>query len=191
MRDGVGYLARSPVARWLTVGLSSLNVFLSPVIGIGVALQVAQSGWGASWVGIAEASFAVGAIAGSIAGIRWRRRHVAAQAFWMLVVQGAALAVIGVPNRGTLVAAMFIVGVTAGTASVWISGVFQQTIAASHLGRVSAVSQLGDLTLTPLTLPLFGVAVGLTSVPTATLACGLAMSALCLFFARQPAIRNL
>lgn len=191
LRDGLGYVARTPAVRWLLLGLSCLNVFIAPVIGIGVALRVTRSSWGPSWVGLAEASLAVGAIVGSIGAIRWRSGHLAARGFWLLVVQGASLAVIGIPARATLLAAMFVVGVTAGTASVWISAVFQQTIAAGHLGRVSAVSQLGDLVFTPLTLPLFGVLVATTSVLTATISCGLAMSALCLLFAVHPEIRRL
>ena len=191
LRDGLSYVAHTPRARWLTLGLSSLNVFITPVIGIGVALRVARSSWGPSWVGIAEASSAVGAIVGSISAIRWRHGRLAARGFWVLVSQGGALAMIGIPTRASLVAAMFAVGITAGMASVWISSVFQQTIAASQLGRASAVSQLGDLILTPLTIPLFGLVVGTTSVLTATITCGIAMSALCLYFALRPEIRSL
>ena len=190
-REGISYLVCAPAAGWLTLGLSSLNVFVSPVIAVGVALRVARSGWGASWVGIAEASFALAAIAGSTVAIRWRRGHLATRAFWLLALQGIALTGVGVASRISLITAMVIIGAVAGMASVWLSGLFQQTIEPSYLGRVSAISQLGDLSLTPLMLPLFGVIVAGTSLLTATAACGVAMTVLCTFFALRPAIRGL
>lgn len=191
LRGGVSYLRRTPSARWLTAGLSSLNVFLTPVVGVGVALRVGRSGWGAAWVGAAEASLAAGAITGSLVAIGRRRGAVAGRAFWVLAIQGLALCAVGVPTRACLIAGMFTVGLTSGSASVWLSGVFQQTIAATHLGRVSSVSQLGDLVLTPIAMPLFGFAVAADGVWPATAASGMGMTALCLFFATRPAIRAL
>lgn len=191
MRDGLSYLRRTPGAKWLTAGLSSLNVLLTPVIGVGVAVRVTRSGWGATWLGVMEASLAAGAITGSLIAIRHRKGALAKQSFRALAAQGLALGAIGVPARACVTLAMFAVGLTSGLASVWLSGVFQQTIAPTHLGRVSSMSQLGDLTLTPVALPLFGFAVASAGVLLATVVCGFGMTTLCLFFATRPAIRVL
>lgn len=191
LKDGLSYLARTPTARTLTLGLCALNVFSTPVIAIGVAMRVSDAGWGPTWVGIAEAALAVGAIAGSVLAIRWRGDHLARRAFWTLVLQGVALAAIGLPTRPTLIAGMIMVGVTAGLASVWLGGTFQATIAANYLGRVSSANQLGDLALTPLVLPAFGAIAGRFDLLVATLICGIAMAILCSYFATRQEIRTL
>jgi DHA3 family macrolide efflux protein-like MFS transporter len=74
---------------------------------------------------------------------------------------------------------------------VWLSAAFIRVIEPSHLGRVSSVSSLGDMTLMPLSVPALGAVAGATSVLTATAAFGLSMSALCLWFATRRAMRSL
>ena len=56
------------------IGLTALNVFVAPVTGLGVALRVSGSGWGAHWLGIADACLAAGAIVGSLAASAGSRR---------------------------------------------------------------------------------------------------------------------
>jgi MFS transporter, DHA3 family, macrolide efflux protein len=189
--DGMQYLRRHDTAKLFVIGLTALNVFVTPVTGLGVALRVSGSGWGAHWLGIADACLAAGAILGSLVGIRWQPTYGAAAAFRMLVVQGLAIAAVGVGRRPVLVVAMAVLGFTAGAASVWLSAAFIRTIEASHLGRVSSVTSLGDMTLMPLSVPALGAVVRATSVLTATLVFGLAMSALCGWFVTRRAIRAL
>ncbi|MFT4081618.1 MAG: MFS transporter [Nocardioides sp.] len=191
LRSGWDYLRQTPVARVFLIGLAALNVFVTPVFSVGVALRVSHSHWGAGWLGASEATFAVGAIAGSLAGIRWQGDHLPRRSFVFLALQGVGLASVGLPSRVALVAGMALVGVTAGLASVWLSGSFQRIISPSHLGRVSSVSNLGDLVLTPATVPLFGLIAGWSSVLVATMCSGLAMSALCAVFAINKQIRTL
>jgi MFS transporter, DHA3 family, macrolide efflux protein len=189
--DGMRYLREHETARLFVVGLTSLNVFVTPVVGLGVALRVSGSGWGPHWLGIADACLAAGAIVGSIVAIRWQPERGAAAAFWILVLQGLAIGSVGIGWRPALVAAMTVLGFTAGGASVWLSAAFLRVIEPSHLGRVSSVSSFGDLTLMPLSVPALGAVVRATDVLTATLAFGLSMSTLCLWFATRPAIRLL
>lgn len=191
LKDGFGYLAKHPRQRTLTLGICSLNVFITPVVAVGVSLRVSHSGWSATWVGLAEAGLALGAIIGSAAAIRWQGTHLAARGFWVLVLQGVGLAVVGVDRLPVLISGMMIIGVTAGLASVWISGVFQREIAPGHLGRVSSLNRLGDLVITPLMTPLFGLVAGAGGVLTATIACGVAMSGLCLLVGTRREIRTL
>jgi hypothetical protein len=109
----------------------------------------------------------------------------------MLVLQGLAIAGVGVGWRPMLVLSMAVLGFTAGAASVWLSAAFIRAIEPSHLGRVSSVTSLGDMTLMPLSVPALGAVVRGTSVLVATLVFGLAMSVLCLWFATRRAIRYL
>jgi hypothetical protein len=109
----------------------------------------------------------------------------------MLVLQGLAIAAVGIGWQPVLVLAMTVLGFTAGAASVWLSAAFIRAIDPSHLGRVSSVTSLGDMTLMPLSVPALGAVVHATSVLVATLVFGLAMSVLCLWFATRQAIRDL
>jgi MFS transporter, DHA3 family, macrolide efflux protein len=185
------YLRADATARALTVGICSLNVFVTPVESVGVALRVAHSHWGAAWVGVAGACLGVAAIAGSAAAMRWRSGRIAARGFWTLVLQGVALAAVGIGTRTSLLCAMAGIGLTAGLASVWISSVFQRRISPAHLGRVSSVSQLGDQTVVPVMLPLFGWFAASAGVLPATCACGSAMALLCAAVATRPTVREL
>jgi hypothetical protein len=90
-----------------------------------------------------------------------------------------------------VLAGMAAVGVTAGLASVWLSSAFLKAIDPAYTGRVSSVTSLGDMTLMPLSMPVLGALAGATSVLTATLAFGLSMSLLCLFFGSRRAIATL
>jgi MFS family permease len=189
--DGLEYLRRHDTAKLFVVGLTALNVFVTPVTGLGVALRVSDSGWGAHWLGIADACLAAGAIVGSLVGIRWQPRYGAAAAFRLLVVQGVAIAAVGIGWRPVVVLAMTLLGFTAGAASVWLSAAFIRTIDPGHLGRVSSVTSLGDMVLVPLSVPALGALVHVTGVLVATVVFGLAMSVLCLWFATRRAIRDL
>ncbi len=190
VRDGVAYLRRDDRARLLVLGLAALNVFITPVIALGVALRVTGSGWGPSWLGYAEAAFATGAILGSLVGIRVRPVRPARAGFRVLVAQGALIVGAGVDARPVLLAAMLGMGLSAGAASVWLSGAYQRTVATSHLGRVSSVSGFGDLALVPLAIPAFGALAAATSVLTAAVASGVGMACLCAWFATRPGIAD-
>jgi DHA3 family macrolide efflux protein-like MFS transporter len=189
--DGVAYLRRSATARIFITGLTALNVFVTPVVALGLALRVEGSNWGAQWLGLADGTLAAGAIAGSLLAIRWRPSYTARAGFRTLVLQGVGLAIVGVPSLPVVLLGMLTVGVTAGMASVWLSGAFLNAIDPEYTGRISSVTSLGDMTLMPLSVPVLGAVAGATSVLTATLTFGLAMSALCLVFATRKVIATL
>lgn len=191
LRDGLAYLRRTPPVRMLVVGLTGLNVFVTPVVALGVALRVSQSGWGSAWVGIAEGGLAAGAIVGSLLAIRRPPSRPARAAFAALVLQGAAMMAVAADHRAVLVGAMAVIGLVSGLASVWLSGVFQRTIAASHLGRVSSLTVLGDRSLTPLALLAFGAVAAGSGLTVACCLFGAAMGALCLTLATRSAVAAL
>ena len=189
--DGMGYLRRSPTARLFVIGLTALNVFVTPVVALGLALRVDGSGWGPQWLGIADGGLAAGAIVGSLAAIRWQPTYAARSGFWVLVLQGLGLAAVGVPFLPVVLLGMIVVGVTAGLASVWLSGAFLKAIDPEYTGRVSSVTSLGDMTLMPLSVPVLGAVAAATGILTATMCFGLAMSVLCLWFATRRTIAEL
>jgi MFS family permease len=189
--DGIGYLRRSPSARIFVTGLTALNVFVTPVVALGLALRIEGSGWGAHWLGLADGTLAAGAIVGSLLAIRWQPAYAAGAGFRILVVQGLGLAAVGVSVLPVVLLGMLTVGVTAGMASVWLSGAFLKAVDPAYTGRVSSVTSLGDMTLMPLSVPVLGALAAATSVLTATLVFGLAMSALCLAFGTRRAIATL
>ena len=189
--DGLTYLRDHDTAKLFVIGLTALNVFVTPVTGLGVALRVSQSDWGAHWLGFADAALAAGAILGSLVAIRWQPTYGAAAGFRVLILQGLAIAAVGIGWQPMLLLAMAVLGFTAGSASVWLSAAFLRAIDPSHLGRVSSVVGLGDMVLMPLSVPALGFLAGATSILTATALCGLSMALLCLWFATRRAIRTL
>jgi len=128
---------------------------------------------------------------GSLAAIRWQPTYAAGSGFRVLVLQGVGLAVVGVPYVPVVLVGMLTVGVTAGMASVWLSGAFLKAVDAAYTGRVSSVTSLGDMTLMPLSMPVLGALAGATSVLLATAVFGLSMSVLCLWFATRREIAGL
>lgn len=166
--DGFAYLSRDRRALVFVVGLCGLNVFSSPLTGLGLPLRVTAAGWPADTLGAAEAIFSAGALAGSLGAAVVRTRHQVTAAYVCLVLQGLAYAAIAVPSIPVVCAGMGVIGLSAGLASVWLSATFVQVVDASHLGRVASISNLGDLLLVPLATPAFGAltsTIGITASP--------------------------
>ena len=192
LADGFRYLRDHETAKLFVIGLTALNVFVTPVTGLGVALRVSGSGWGAHWLGIADACLAAGAIVGSVVAIRWQPTYGAAAGFRILVVQGLAIAAVGVGWRADPGASRCRCSASPpAQPRSGSSAAFIRAIDAAHLGRVSSVTSLGDMTLIPLSVPAMGAVVHASSVLVATLVFGLTMSVLCLWFATRRPIRDL
>jgi MFS family permease len=173
-----GYLRETPYVRALVVSLSGLNLFVGPALAVGVTLHVHRSGWGAATVGVADALVGVGAAVGALFAIRFRSSQPARTGLLMLVGQAAAIAVIGVANLPVLLVATTVIGITAGLASAQLSGAFQQLVDPAYLGRMGAVTSLGDDVLMPAAMVGFGALVGGAGLPVTCLVTGLAFVAL-------------
>ncbi|MFC4784464.1 MFS transporter [Nocardioides sp. MAHUQ-72] len=176
--EGFGYVRRDPRARRFVVSLSGLNLFVGPALAVGVSLRVAASGWGATTLGAVEATVGVGAAAGALLAMWWRPGRDALAGFLVLVVQGCGIACLGAPSRVVLVAGAVVVGLTAGCASVLVSGAFQRSIDPAYLGRASSMTSLSDFALMPAMMPLFGWLAATSSVTATALAFGAGMAAL-------------
>ena len=172
------YLREKPYVRALVVSLSGLNLFVGPALAVGVTVHVHRSGWGAATVGIADALVGVGAAIGAAFAIKFRSAEPARTGLLMLVGQAAAIALIGISNRPLLFAATTLIGVTAGLASAQLSGAFQQLVDPAYLGRMGAVTSLGDDVLMPVAMVGFGVLIGGVGLPVTCLVTGLGFVAL-------------
>lgn len=191
IRKGFVHLGEQPTTRTLILALSGLNLAVGPAVGIGIALRAHDAGWGAQAVGLFEALLGFGAALGAIAVARWRPRHEARAAFWALVVQGASIVLLGVAPFWGVAAAAFSIGVTAGFASVLLGATFVATVDASYLGRMSALTRMGDDVLMPLSMAAFGAIASATTLWLPFAAYGAAMMLLMISPLRNPLFREM
>lgn len=185
LAGGLGYLRRTPAVRSLVVAVSGLNLFVGPALAVGLALRVTHEHWGAHTLGVLEACVGAGAAAGAIGAARWNTARPALVGFVILVAQGVGIAALGFGDRVFVGVAAAFVGVTAGAASTYISALFMLTVDETFLGRMGSVTSLVDDGLMPVAMAAFGLLAGLTSVTTACVVAGAAMSVLCAWTARR------
>lgn len=180
VRRGFTYLGSAPTARTLVVSLMGLNLFVGPALGIGLAIRAVQDDWGAGLLGLCVSLVGLGAAAGSMSMVRWRPRREGLAGFGWLVVQGIAIALLGVGPVWVAAAACVVIGVTAGVASTLLGAIFQVTVDGAYLGRTSALIRLGDDVFMPGAMALFGLLASATSVATAFAVYGVGMALLVL-----------
>lgn len=163
IQRGFAHLRDAPTTRTLVIALSGLNLAVGPATGIGIALRAHDEGWGAQAVGLFEALIGLGAALGAISVARWRPRYEARGGFWALVVQGAGIVLIGVGPAWSAAIGCFVIGVTAGFASVLLGATFAATIDTAYLGRMSSITRLGDDVFMPVAMAAFGALASVTS----------------------------
>jgi MFS family permease len=156
VRDGLAYLRNTPRVRGLIIALAGLNMFVSPVVSVGLALRVSERMWGAPSLGLFSGAIGLGAIVGTLAAMRWRPAYPVRTGLLMLVLQAVSLAVVGVTPFWLTAALMVEVGVIAGLASPMLSGAFQATVEEQYLGRAGAVLSILADGLAPVGLAGFG-----------------------------------
>ena len=161
---GFAHLGTHPTTRTLVIALSGLNLAVGPAVGIGLALRAHDEGWGAQAVGLFEALLGLGAALGAVSVVKWRPRREAFAGFWALVVQGAGIIALGWGPAWTVAIAAFVIGVTAGYASVLLSATFSATVDTAYLGRMGSITRLGDDCLMPLAMAGFGLLASTTAV---------------------------
>lgn len=188
---GFTHLKDAPTTRTLVIALSGLNLAVGPATGIGIALRAHDEGWGAQAVGIFEALIGLGAALGAISVARWRPRREALGGFWALVVQGAGIILVGVGPIWLTGVGCLVIGLTAGFASVLLSATFAATIDTAYLGRMSAITRLGDDVLMPLAMAAFGALAAATATWIAFVVFGLALMGMMVFPLRNRQFREM
>ncbi|MHC9045886.1 MFS transporter [Microbacterium saperdae] len=188
---GFVHLKNAPTTRTLVLALSGLNLAVGPAVGIGLALRAHDQGWGAQAVGLFEALLGVGAALGAVSVARWRPQREASAGFWALVVQGCGIVALGIGPAWTVAMASFVIGATAGYASVLLSSTFAATIDTAYLGRMGAITRLGDDCLMPLAMIAFGTLASATALWVPFTVFGAAMAALMIVPLRNRTFREL
>ncbi|WP_372968856.1 MFS transporter [Microbacterium sp.] len=188
---GFGHLRTHRTTRTLVLALSGLNLAVGPAVGIGLVLRAQDEGWGAPAVGLFEALLGAGAALGAVSVARWRPRLEARAGFGALVVQGAGIAALGWGPVWTVAASAFVIGVTAGYASVLLSATFSATVDAAFLGRMGSITRLGDDCLMPLAMAGFGMLASATAVWVPFAVFGAAMMGLMILPLSTPEFRRL
>jgi MFS family permease len=178
---GLRYVRESPRVRTLVVSLSGLNLFVGPALAVGVALHVHASGWGATTLGLSDAAVGVGAGLGAAATLRLRADNPARAGLLVLVLQAAGIGVLGLTDRTGLLLTAGVIGVTAGVASAQLSGAFQMIVDPAFLGRMSALTSLGDDVLMPVAMAGFGALAGGAGLPLTCAVTGALFAALVLW----------
>lgn len=191
VRDGLRYLRETPRVRDLVIALSGLNVFMTPVIAIGVVVRAQQEGWGASGVGLVTGTLGVGAAAGTAIAMKWRPRRSAFTGLVLLFTQPMAMVLAGFAPLVGVFVAMAAIGVTAGLASPMLAGAFQATIGERYLGRCGAVQATADAAMTPLALAGFGALAGVIGIGTTCLAFAVGYVGLLAYAVTRPHLRLL
>lgn len=189
--EGFSHLRRTPATRALVLSLSGLNLAVGPATAIGIALQATAQGWGAGAVGICEALVGGGAMIGALVVMRWRPRREAVGGFCALVAQGGGIVLLGTGSPAGVGAGCFVIGLTAGFASVLLSATFAATVAPDHLGRMSSITRLGDDCLMPLSMALFGVLAQVLPLWAPFAIFGGALALLMLLPLRNPTVRGI
>jgi MFS family permease len=179
LRQSVAHLRSDRQTRLLVIALSGLNLFVVPAETIGLSLRAQEQHWGAGAVGLGLALLGAGAALSSLAVMRFRPRDPGRASFAWLVLQGGAIAGLGIGGFAVAVASAFLIGVTAGIASALLSALFAATVDPSYLGRMSSLARLGDDVGMPLSMVLFGALAAGTSVTVALAAYGAGMALLC------------
>jgi hypothetical protein len=188
---GFVHLKAASTTRTLVIALSGLNLAVGPAVGIGLALRAHDQGWGPQAVGLFEALLGVGAALGALSVARWRPRREAYAGFWALVVQGCAIVALGIGPAWTVATASFVVGATAGYASVLLSSTFAATIDTAYLGRMGAITRLGDDCLMPLAMVAFGALASATALWVPFTVFGAAMAVVMIVPLRNRTFREL
>jgi hypothetical protein len=126
----------TPRVRDLVIALAALNVFVSPVVAVGLALRTTAEGWGPTALGVLMGSIGAAAVVGTLVMLRWRPARPLVVAMSFLVVQALALIAVGsAPFAGVLAATL-----TVGLASPLLAGAFQATVDDAYVARAGSVT---------------------------------------------------
>ncbi|WP_295100339.1 MFS transporter [uncultured Microbacterium sp.] len=188
---GFAHLGAHPTTRTLVIALSGLNLAVGPAVGIGLALRAHDEGWGVPAVGLFEALLGLGAAIGAVSVARWRPRREARAGFRALMLQGLAIVALGWGPAWSVGVAAFVIGATAGYASVLLSATFSATVDTAYLGRMSSITRLGDDCLMPLAMAAFGLLAAITALWVPFALFGGAMTASMVAPLANPAFRSM
>jgi MFS family permease len=159
---GLRHIRRHPVLAplMLAIALGDLG-FVGP-LNVGLTLLCDERGWGAAGMGWVLAGFGVGAGAASLLlTVRGRLPHAGQVAGWSILAGSVAVGTLAfAPTVVLAVGTALLIGLLTGLSGAMCGALLQTHAAPAYLGRVTAVSGLVSLGLTPLSMPLSAAAIG-------------------------------
>ncbi|NUP49990.1 MAG: MFS transporter [Catenulispora sp.] len=159
-REGLSYVRREPRLRRLVTVIALSELCFSGPIAAAAVLLVAERHWNGATVGWILGAFSVGGAAtGSVLAARADRfTHGTAVMAGSLFLTAALLPLQGVVSRTGAVVVAALLGASSGVTMVLSNARLQTEADPRLLGRVTAVTTLATLGLSPLLFPLVGMA---------------------------------
>jgi hypothetical protein len=144
----------------VAIALGDLG-FVSP-LNVGLTLLADRRGWGAAGVGWVLAGFGVGAGAASLLlTVRGRLPRAGLVAGLSILAGSVAIGALAfVPSLVGAVGVALLIGLLAGLSGAMCGALVQTQADPAYLGRVTSVSGLISLGLTPLSMPFTAAAIG-------------------------------
>ncbi|MFF4013636.1 MFS transporter [Streptomyces sp. NPDC001843] len=144
----------------IVIALGDLG-FVGP-LNVGLTLLAERRGWGASGMGWVLAGFGAGAGAASLLlAARGRLPRAGLVAACTIITGSAAIGALAfVPHLVGAVGIALLIGLLAGLSGAMCGALLQTQADPAYLGRVTAVSSLVSLGLTPLSMPFSAAAIG-------------------------------
>lgn len=144
----------------LAIALGDLG-FVGP-LNVGLTLLADRRGWGASGMGWVLAGFGAGAGAASLLlAVRGRLPRAGLVAGCAVIAGSVAIGTLAhVPALPAAVGTAAVVGLLTGLSGAMCGALLQTQADPAYLGRVTSVSSLVSLGLTPLSMPFAAAAIG-------------------------------
>ncbi|MGW2614568.1 MFS transporter [Streptomyces sp. NPDC001500] len=159
---GLRHIRRHPVLAPLTAAIALGDLGFVGPLNVGLTLLADERGWGASGMGWVLSGFGLGAGAASVLlTLRGRLPHAGRVAGWSILAGSLAIGALAyAPTLAAAVGTALLIGLLAGLSGAVCAALLQTQADPAYLGRVTAVSSLVSLGLTPLSMPLSAAAVG-------------------------------
>ncbi|MDX3241973.1 MFS transporter, partial [Streptomyces sp. ME18-1-4] len=159
---GLGYIRRHRVLAPLMAAIALGDLGFVGPLNVGLTLLADERGWGASGMGWVLCGFGVGAGAASLLlTLRGRLPHAGQVAGWSILAGSLAVGSLAyAPTVAAAVGTALLIGLLAGLSGAMCGALLQTQADPAYLGRVTAVSSLVSLGLSPLSMPLSAAAIG-------------------------------
>lgn len=191
MLDGLRYVGKDKPLRSLMSMAIVMNFCLAGPMSLGLVFLAQMKFRSPAFLGIALSALAAGALGGAALAGSWRSRRRGMLILLVALLLAVLLGALSIVNgRWTIVALLFLMGVTAGTANVQIDAWIMRRIDASVRGRVSSLLTLGEMGAVPISLAFAGLLIAV-SVKLMFVVAGAVMFAVSVVAAAQKDIREI
>lgn len=191
MLDGLRYVGKDKPLRLLMGMAIVMNLCLAGPMSLGLVFLAQMKFGSPAFLGIALSALAAGALCGAVLAGWWRIRRRGRLILLVALLLAALLGSLSIVNgRWTMVALLFLMGVTAGTANVQIDAWVMRRIDPAVRGRVSSLITLGEVGAVPISLAFAGLLIAV-SVKLMFVVAGSVMFAVSLVAAAQKNVREI